>query len=125
MTRNLDNPIDQLARSMHEPKRLAILSAIAADTDGVSFGDLKDVCELTDGNLNRHLKVLEEEKIVRTKKILHEGRARTLVILTAAGRKKFLDYLDNLEAALIQASKSVGKSVTAKSRQRVLDARHA
>ncbi len=105
------NPIDNLARSMHEPKRLAILSTVAAEPEGVSFGELKDSCDLTDGNLNRHLKVLEEEKIVRLKKITGDGRARTLVIMTAAGRKKFLAYLDSLEAALRQAAQSVGRPV--------------
>lgn len=105
------NPIDNLERSMHEPKRLAILSTVAAEPEGVSFAELKESCELTDGNLNRHLKVLEEESLVRLKKITGEGRARTMVIMTAAGRKKFIAYLDSLEAALVQAAQSAGRPV--------------
>ncbi|MDP0496854.1 MAG: transcriptional regulator [Verrucomicrobiota bacterium JB024] len=110
-----NNPIDNLERSMHEPKRLAILSVVAAESDGVSFGELKEACDLTDGNLNRHLKVLEEEKIVRLTKTTGEGRARTVVIMTAAGRKKFLAYLDSLEAALRQAAQSAGKPISLQS----------
>tara|TARA_B100000941_G_scaffold195402_1_gene141609 strand:+ start:162 stop:506 length:345 start_codon:yes stop_codon:yes gene_type:complete len=102
---------------MHEPKRLAILSLIASADDGLSFTELKESCDLTDGNLNRHLKVLEEEKIVRFKKVLHEGRARTLVYLTAGGRRKFLAYLDSLEAVLAQAAQSMGKPLRHKAAQ--------
>ncbi len=115
MTPKSDNPIDQLERSMHEPKRLAILSLIASTEEGLSFTELKDGCDLTDGNLNRHLKVLEEEKIVRLKKVLFEGRARTLVYLTASGRRKFLAYLDSLEAVLAQAAQSMGKPLRSNS----------
>ena len=89
-----DNPFTALSRVMHEPNRLAIISALAAAVDGLSFSDLKAECNLTDGNLNRHLKALEEEKIIAQQKDAPEGkRPRTTITLTPAGRKRFVKYL--------------------------------
>jgi DNA-binding transcriptional ArsR family regulator len=104
-----DNPFHSLSRVLHEPNRLAIMSALAAAVDGLSFGELKDVCGLTDGNLNRHLKALEEEAIIAQHKATAEGkRPRTTITLTADGRKRFVKYLATLEEVLAQAAASVG-----------------
>jgi DNA-binding HxlR family transcriptional regulator len=104
-----DNPFTALSRVMHEPNRLAIISALAAAVDGLSFSDLKAECNLTDGNLNRHLKALEEEKIIAQQKDAPEGkRPRTTITLTPAGRKRFVKYLATLEEVLAQAAASVG-----------------
>jgi len=108
MSRNTENPYDHLARVFHEPKRLALIAAVAESEKGLSFSEIKEACGLTDGNLNRHLKLLEEEKIVITKKTLAGNRARTMVRLSASGRRKFVKYLESLEAALKQAAGAVG-----------------
>lgn len=53
--------IDRLSRVFHEPRRLAIMSVLCASAPtGLSFSELRAQCGLTDGNLNRHLKTLEE-----------------------------------------------------------------
>lgn len=104
---NTPLPYEALHRALHEPKRLAIVSALAASDKGLSFSELRESCDLTDGNLNRHLKMLEEEKIIKHKKVLAEGRARTIISLTAAGKRRFLDYLNALEIVLKDANKAV------------------
>jgi len=114
MSNTNKNPYDQLERIFHEPKRLAIIAAIAESDKGLSFSEIKLTCGLTDGNLNRHLKLLEKEKIVIARKTIAGNRARTMVKLSASGRRKFLKYLESLEAALKQAASSVGEKSKSK-----------
>ena len=59
---------DGLDRVLHEKARLSILTALSTARDGRLFADLKELCGLTDGNLNRHLKVLDEAGLVLVKK---------------------------------------------------------
>jgi DNA-binding transcriptional ArsR family regulator len=109
-----DNPFTALSRVLHEPNRLAIISALAAAVDGLSFSELKEACDLTDGNLNRHLKALEEDDIIAQHKDTPEGkRPRTTVTLTPEGRKRFVKYLATLEEVLAQAAASVGSPMPA------------
>ena len=106
-------PVDHyaaLARSFHEPNRLQILAALASSPQGLSFSELKTRCELTDGNLSRHLKTLTEVNVVRLDKAFVDAKPRTMVVLTDQGRKDFLVYLDSLEKVLRQA-KAASKSV--------------
>ena len=53
-----------LDRVIHERARLSVLTSLITNPKGLSFNDLKQLCALTDGNLSRHLSVLEEAKIV-------------------------------------------------------------
>ena len=109
-----DNPFASLSRVMHEPNRLALISALAAAVDGLSFGDLKDACDLTDGNLNRHLKALEDDGIIaQRKETMGGGRPRTTITLTPAGRRRFVKYLETLEEVLAQAAASVSAPANA------------
>jgi DNA-binding transcriptional ArsR family regulator len=95
--------VDAIDRVLHEPSRMAILSALCAARAGVPFTELRDGCGLTDGNLSRHLKTLEEEGVVRCTKAFVEGKPRTTVTLTASGLKRFQAYLDTLSEVLKQA----------------------
>lgn len=104
---NPQKPFEALHRALHEPKRLAIVSALAASDKGLSFSEIREIAEMTDGNLNRHLKMLEGEKIIKLKKVLAEGRARTIVSLSATGKRRFLDYLNALETVLKDANKAL------------------
>ncbi len=106
---------ESLERTFHEPKRLAILSALAAGTEGLSFQDLKSDCRLTDGNLNRHLKVLQESAIISQKKTIRNERISTQIRLTARGRKAFIQYLESLEAVLKEAQGAIDTSTASKS----------
>ena len=94
---------DGLDRVMHERARLSILTALSSAETSRAFADLKALCELTDGNLNRHLKVLTEAGLVRATKRGQGRNAETLVTLTAAGRRSFTAYLEELERVLRDA----------------------
>jgi len=92
-----------LDRLLHERARLSLLTALSTAEDGRLFTDLRRLCDLTDGNLNRHLQVLKEHGLVGVKK-RGEGRAsESRVRLTASGRRTFLRYLDELERVLRDA----------------------
>jgi DNA-binding MarR family transcriptional regulator len=98
---------DGLDRAIHEKARLGILTSLAAHPEGLSFNDLKELCALTDGNLNRHLAVLEEAGLVSTERTsAAEGRPQTLVALTRPGRRRFQEYLNVLEQVLADAARA-------------------
>ena len=91
---------------LSEPNRLAIMSALCAAPGGLTFGDLKAACHLTDGNLSRHLAVLEEDGAVRIRKEFVGAKPRTTVFLTDTGLDRFNDYLAALEEVLEQARRA-------------------
>jgi len=93
-----------LERSMHEKARLGILTSLLTNRDGVSFNDLKQLCDLTDGNLSRHLEVLEDEGLIAQKKQTGAGRSTTVCYLSATGRKRFLEYLEELQRVIADAA---------------------
>jgi DNA-binding transcriptional ArsR family regulator len=95
-----------LDRVLHEKARLGILTSLATRPEGLLFGDLKRLCALTDGNLNRHLEVLQESGLVEAWKRFEGRRPQTLVRLSAEGRRRFLDYLAELEKVLKDAKKA-------------------
>ena len=94
---------DGLERVIHEKARLGIMSALAAHTEGLLFNDLKELCALTDGNLSRHLQFLQDAELVELWKSQKSPRPQTLVRLTGAGRKRFLEYLAQLEQVISDA----------------------
>jgi DNA-binding transcriptional ArsR family regulator len=98
---------DPLERIFHEPNRLAVMSHLAAAAQGLTFPALRDACGLTDGNLNRHLKALEEAGAVSCAKQFVKLKPQTTVRLTAEGLARFSDYLVALEQALKQAQRAL------------------
>jgi DNA-binding transcriptional ArsR family regulator len=100
-------PTATLEKIFHEPNRLAIMSALCAAEGGLSFPELKRVCSLTDGNLNRHLKVLSENRAIRTKKQFVADKPRTTITLSPAGLTRFQEYLQALETVLAGARAAV------------------
>lgn len=94
---------DGLDRVLHEKKRLGILTSLLAHRDGLVFNELKELCTLTDGNLNRHLAALQEDGLVEIWKGMNGRRPQTLVRLTATGRERFLGYLGLLEGIVHDA----------------------
>jgi DNA-binding transcriptional ArsR family regulator len=93
-----------LDRAIHEKARLGIMTCLLTHKDGLTFNDIKQLCALTDGNLSRHLKVLEEEKLVEVEKGYEGKKPKTLCRLSAEGRKRFLGYLEELEKVIKDAS---------------------
>ncbi len=94
-----------LDRTIHEKARLGILTSLITRPDGLLFNDLKDLCALTDGNLNRHLKVLEDAGLVEIWKGFKNNRPQTLVRITPLGRTKFAEYLAVLQAVVAEAAR--------------------
>lgn len=95
---------DGLDRVMHEKARLGILTSLAGHPEGLSFNDLLRLCGLTQGNMSRHLTVLEEAGLVAIRKGFEARRPRTDIRLTTEGRTRFLDYLSVLEQVIRDAS---------------------
>ncbi len=95
-----------LDRVIHERARLSILTSLVSQPKGLAFADLKHLCHLTDGNLSRHLRILEEARLVEIEKGFRDNRPYTTCRLTAAGRRRFLDYLGVLEKVIADAAKA-------------------
>jgi len=93
-----------LDRVIHERARLSILTSLVTRPNGLSFVELKELCALTDGNLARHLQVLEEDSMIRLTKEADGGRAQTIARITASGRKRYLEYLTILEQIVRDAA---------------------
>ena len=93
-----------LDRVIHERARLSVLTSLITNPKGVSFGDLKQLCSLTDGNLSRHLRVLETAKMVEIVKGHDHNRPLTVCRITASGRKRYLEYLLTLEQVVRDAA---------------------
>jgi DNA-binding HxlR family transcriptional regulator len=98
-----------LDRVIHEKARLGVLTSLIAYPKGLAFADLKQLCGLTDGNLSRHLQVLQEAGLVEITKGYEGNRPHTSCRLTKNGRRRFLEYLAVLERLVRDAAKAAGK----------------
>jgi DNA-binding MarR family transcriptional regulator len=105
---------DGLERVIHEKARLGILASLASNPDGLLFGDLKELCSLTDGNLSRHLQMLQEAALVEVWKSFKKNRPQTLVRITDAGRKRFAEYITVLESVVADAVSATGRAAEAR-----------
>src|ERR1700741_2880570 len=94
-----------LDRVIHERARLSVLTSLITHSKGLTFGDLKQLCSLTDGNLSRHLSVLEKADMVEIVKGHDRNRPQTVCRITASGRKRYLEYLSTLEQVVRDAAK--------------------
>jgi len=94
-------PFLLLDRVIHEKGRLAIMSMLAASPE-LSFTELRDTLEMTDGNLMSHMRTLQEAGYVSVAKSYQNNRPLTTCTLTAAGRKAFADYVSLLEQIVQQ-----------------------
>jgi DNA-binding transcriptional ArsR family regulator len=93
-----------LDRVIHERARLGILASLLAHPQGLAFADLLALCDLTDGNLSRHLQVLQAAKLIAISREAGPGRPQTTCRITAAGRRRFMGYLAVLERVLLDAA---------------------
>jgi DNA-binding HxlR family transcriptional regulator len=105
-----------LDRVIHERARLSVLTSLVTNSKGLAFGDLKQLCALTDGNLNRHLRVLEEGKMVEIVKTQDRNRPLTICRITPSGRARYLEYLETLEQVVRDAAQGAKEAVSGKGR---------
>jgi DNA-binding MarR family transcriptional regulator len=95
-------PFQQLDRVIHEKGRLAITSALAA-SPSLGFTELRDLLEMTDGNLTAHLRTLHEAGYVAVTKSFEATRPLTTYSLTTKGRKAFEGYINLLDQIVRQS----------------------
>ena len=106
---------DGLDRVIHEKARLSVLTSLVAHPKGLVFGDLKQMCGLTDGNLSRHLHVLDEAGLIEIEKGYEHNRPQTVCRITAQGRQRYLDYLKVLEQVVRDAASAAKASTSSPS----------
>lgn len=91
--------IDRLNKAFDHRIRLGIMSILMVN-DRIDFTRLKELLDVTDGNLASHLKALEAESYIETQKQFVGRKPNTSYAATALGRKAFNDHLDALEQLL-------------------------
>ena len=89
-----------LDRIMHEKARLSILTSLATSPTALFFNDLKKLCNLTDGNLSRHIATLSDANLIEMVRGSAGKRPQSLVRLTEEGAARFRDYLEELERVI-------------------------
>ena len=94
-------PILQLDRVIHEKGRLAIMSMLAASPE-LSFTELRNALNMTDGNLTTHIRTLQEAGYVSVTKSFQNNRPLTTCSLTPAGKRAFTSYINLLEEIVQQ-----------------------
>ena len=96
---------------IHQPTRLRIMAALVSldEGDKADFTFLRDLLELTDGNLSVHLQRLEEAGYVIVEKTFVQRRPKTWIWAAPEGRADFAAYVDALEAivGLAQAERTI------------------
>ena len=90
-----------LDRLIHERLRLGIISALAAN-ESLTFNDLKNLMNTTDGNLSVHARKLEEAGYISCSKFFEGRLPKTEYKLTAAGRQALQNYLNHMESLIKQ-----------------------
>jgi len=93
-----------LDRVIHERARLSVLTSLIAHPKGLRFNDLKQLCALSDGNLSRHLQVLQEAQLVQIAKGFDRNRPQTMCRITVVGRRRYLEYVEVLEQVVRDAA---------------------
>ncbi|MDQ6812753.1 MAG: transcriptional regulator [Bacteroidota bacterium] len=92
----MNNPIKNLNKIFDSRIRLGIMSALMVN-DEVNFNELKELIQVTDGNLASHLKTLEENEYVKVQKGFIGRKTNTTYAVTNVGQKAFKAHLEGLE----------------------------
>ena len=91
-----------LNETIHQPVRLRIMAALVTlkKDDAVDFTYLRDLLEVTDGNLGAHLRKLEEAGYIAINKEFVDRKPRSFISATSKGRDVFQEHVNALEAIL-------------------------
>ncbi|HMI00940.1 MAG TPA: transcriptional regulator [Pedobacter sp.] len=92
----MKNPIEALNKIFDSRIRLGVMSVLVVN-ESISFNELKQLLELTDGNLASHLSTLEQAQYVRIQKAFIGKKTNTTYSITDLGRQAFKTHLDALE----------------------------
>lgn len=88
--------IDDLHKAFENRVRLGIMSALAVN-DTLDFTSLKELLDVTDGNLATHIKKLEKEEFIGVEKSFIDNKPNTKYYMTEEGRQAFKEHLEVLE----------------------------
>ena len=88
--------LDGLHKAFESKVRLGVMSALAVN-DRIDFSSLKELLEVTDGNLASHLKALEKVEFIGVEKSFIDRKPNTKYFMTVKGKKAFNDHLSALE----------------------------
>ena|ERR1700689_4402867 len=92
----MKNPIDNLNKVFDSRIRLGVMSALLINEE-INFNDLKELLQVTDGNLASHLANLEENGYIKVRKGFIGRKTNTTYSITKAGEKAFKEHLGGLE----------------------------
>ena len=92
----MKNPIENLNKIFDSRIRLGIMSSLMVNED-LNFNQLKEIIEVTDGNLASHIKTLEENEYIKVQKGFIGRKTNTTYMVTKAGEKAFKQHLEGLE----------------------------
>lgn len=90
------NPIVNLNKTFDSRVRLGIMSTLMVN-DEINFNDLKQLIDVTDGNLASHIKALEEIGFIKVNKGFIGKKTNTTYMVTKAGQRAFQQHLAALE----------------------------
>lgn len=95
----MDNPIKKLNKDFESRVRLGVMSVLSVN-DWVDFNTMKELLEVTDGNLASHIKSLENSGYLEVKKQFVARKPRTSYCITSKGKTAFQEHLSALESLL-------------------------
>ena len=92
----------ELNQTIHQPVRLRIMAALVTlgPDEEVDFTYLRNLLEVTNGNLGAHLRKLEESGFIMVNKLFVERKPRTFISASSEGRKVFKEHVAALESIL-------------------------
>ncbi|MEJ7822069.1 MAG: transcriptional regulator [Chitinophagaceae bacterium] len=92
----MSNPIENLNKTFDSRVRLGIMSTLMVN-DAINFNDLKQLIDVTDGNLASHIKSLEESAYIKVNKGFIGKKTNTTYVVTKLGERAFQQHLAALE----------------------------
>ncbi len=98
----------ELNEIIHQPVRLRIMAVLVTlgKGDELDFTKLRELLDVTDGNLGAHLRKLEEANYIQVTKSFVDRKPRTYVSATEAGRAAFQNHVAALQEIIVQNTKS-------------------
>lgn len=98
----MSHPSGRLDDTIHQRTRLGILTVLS-EVSAADFTFLRDTLELSDGNLSRHISVLEDAGYVAIEKGYRGRRPHTSITATASGRAALAAYVDDIQSVIDRA----------------------
>lgn len=95
----MKNPIEKLNKVFESRIRLGVMSVLVVNEE-MNFKDLRQLLEVTDGNLATHLNVLEENGFIKVHKGFVGRKTNTTYQITKTGERAFRNHLEALESMI-------------------------